>query len=122
MGCAEAITPGSDVFEQLHEAIIHVELLVAVEESVARIVGDEVHFGSAVRRHINNVFDEAGAGTSAKTNEFEAVAVQVERVLFGAAVDEDEPMALAFLNRQRSVIGIGLAIDGPALHPVGAGG
>ena len=33
-----------DVIKKSHEAEIHVELLVAVEEREARIVGDEVHF------------------------------------------------------------------------------
>jgi hypothetical protein len=34
---------GLEVVEQGHEAEVHVELLVAVEEREARIVGDEVH-------------------------------------------------------------------------------
>jgi hypothetical protein len=34
---------GLAVVEERHEAEIHVELLVAVEEREARIVGDEVH-------------------------------------------------------------------------------
>ncbi len=50
----------SDVVEQGHEAEVHVELLVAVEEGEAGIVGDEVDLDFLVAADHDDVFDDAG--------------------------------------------------------------
>ena len=40
--CSNIIAPRLYIIEQRHEAVVHVQLLVAVEERQARIVSNEI--------------------------------------------------------------------------------
>jgi hypothetical protein len=43
------------VLDQLHEPIVHVQLLVTVPQSVSRIVGDEIDFHGVEGHYIDYV-------------------------------------------------------------------
>ena len=47
------------VADELHEAVVHVELHVAVEEGVAGVVGGEVHGDGLERHDVDDVLLEA---------------------------------------------------------------
>ena len=48
----------SCVINELHETIIHVQLLMAVKKSLPRIVSDEVNFHLAIGCNVDDVFDK----------------------------------------------------------------
>jgi hypothetical protein len=76
-----------DVVEQGHEAEIHVELLVAVKQREAGIVGDEVEFDFLVSAQHHHVFHHARCRQSGQAGRFEAVTMEVNgmNVIAGVA-------------------------------------
>jgi hypothetical protein len=89
----------SGVVEEHHEAFVHVILLVAVEQGGSGVVGGElnVDFGFGLDEHY--IFEQAaGVWILRKAAQFEAMAMQVDRVIVSACVLELEPVALATLE------------------------
>ena len=68
------------VGEELHEAIIHVQLLMTVEEGRPGIVGQEVDIDGVVARQTDGVFQDAAHRRLPDTRELEAMPVQVYRM------------------------------------------
>jgi len=83
------------IIEKRHEAEIHVELLMAVEEGEAGIVGDECNFGLLVAVEHKNIFEDTGGGFAGDADEFEAVAMQMDGMNVVAGIAESEAVALA---------------------------
>ncbi len=55
------------VVEESHEAKVHVKLLVAMEESEAGVVGDEIDFGFLVATEHDDIFENASGGFASET-------------------------------------------------------
>lgn len=111
----------NDVIEQRHEAEVHVQLLVAVEEGCARIVGDEVDFDFLVAADHDDVFHQAGGGQSGVARDFKSVPVQVDGVDVVAGVAQAQAIALAFFQvmgcgRHHPAYGVRLPIDCPEIE------
>lgn len=86
-----------DIVEEAHEAEVHVELLMAVEEGEAGIVGDEIDFGLLVAAEHDDIFADAGGGDAGDLCEFEGVAMEMDGVNVVALVAEAEAVAAAFV-------------------------
>src|ERR1700676_730307 len=50
----------SDDVEQLHEAVVHVQLLVAVKQREARLIGGEINVHAAKAANQNNILFHPG--------------------------------------------------------------
>ena len=87
-----------NVVEQGHEAEVHVQLLVAVEEGEAGVVGDEVDLDLLVAADHHNVLHDAGGRLAGDRCELEAVAMQVNGVDIVAGVAHAQAVALALLQ------------------------
>jgi hypothetical protein len=74
------------VLDQLHESVVHVQLLMAMPQRVARIIGDEIHFNRAKRHNVDNIFHQAAQMFVADARHFKGVPVQMERMLIAAAI------------------------------------
>ena len=57
----------SAVVKQSHKSKIHMKLLVAVEQSEAGIVGNEINFRFLVTSEHNHVFENASGGRATET-------------------------------------------------------
>ena len=84
----------SDVSKQRHEPIIHVQLLVAVEQRVARVIGCEIEGHLLITAKHDDILDHAGCRLAVDLGQLEAVAVKMERVNVIARVTEFEPVAV----------------------------
>ena len=73
-------------------------LLVAVEEGVAGVVGDQVGFDRGSCFYDYHVFVDSARGRAANGDQFEVVPVQVDRVVVGAAVVEDQAVTQALVG------------------------
>jgi hypothetical protein len=62
------------------EAFIHVILMVALEESRTRIIGDEVDLGRRETRHSNCVLHQSGHGFVADFRDLNGMPVHVNRM------------------------------------------
>ena len=85
---------GLGVVEQGHEAEVHVELLVAVEEGEAGIVGEEFDFGFLVAAKHDNVFQDAGGGLAGDADKFETMAMEMDGVDVVALIAEADAVTL----------------------------
>ena len=59
------------VFEQSHEAEIHVQLLVAVEQREAGVIRHEIDLHFLVAAYQYNILDDAGRRLSSYSRQFE---------------------------------------------------
>jgi hypothetical protein len=104
------------IAEHHHKAAVHVVLLVAVEEGAAGVVGGELDLGGGVGADEEDVFVEAGElGAGVDAADLKGVAMQMERVVVGALVLEEEPVALAGLEHRLVGMRVGLSVDAPEL-------
>src|SRR5487761_2521345 len=76
----------SCVLDELHEAVIHVQLLMAVQKRIAGIVGDEVHFDGVERHDVDDIFHQSAEEFIADARDFKRMTVQMNGVLIAAAV------------------------------------
>ncbi len=115
-----------NIVEEGHETEVHVDLLVAVEEGEAGVVGDEIDLGFLIAADHDDIFDDAGGGLAGDLCEFEAVAVKVDGVDVVAGVAHADAVALALMEMKgwrghHLMCGIGYAIDGPLIEAIECG-
>jgi len=67
------------------KALVHVVLVVAMEQRVARMIRDEVDLRSGIARHADRILHHAGCRPVADLGELECMAVHVDRMLVAAA-------------------------------------
>jgi hypothetical protein len=73
----EAVCYHLDVIEQCHEAEIHVQLLVAMEQGQAGIIRDEVHLDLLIAAQHHHVLHDTGRRLAGDPHQLETVAVQM---------------------------------------------
>ena len=83
------------VGEEGHEAEVHVELLVAVEEGEAGIVSEEIDFGLLVAAKHKDIFHDTRGWDAGDLGEFESVAMQMDRVDVVTLIAQAEAIAAA---------------------------
>jgi hypothetical protein len=94
--CAKEFSSiGSDVVEQRHEAEVHVELLVTMEQREAGIVGDKVDFDFLVASHHDHILHHAGTRFPGKLGEFETVPVKMDGMYIVAGIAHTNAVALS---------------------------
>src|SRR5579862_2801957 len=93
--------PSLNVVEEGHEAEIHVELLVAMEEREAGIIGDEINGGFLVAIEHEDVFANTSRRLASDGGDFECVAMQVNRVDIVTRIAHADAIALPFLQMKR---------------------
>jgi hypothetical protein len=91
--CAPLSICFSNVFQDGHEAEVHVQLLVAVEKHVAGIVSDKVHVDGLERHDIDDIFARAAQLRLADLGHLKGVPVKMNRMLVTAAVAKDEQVS-----------------------------
>ncbi len=77
----------SGVAEEHHESEVHVTLVVAMEESRAGIVRDEVDVGGGVCGDHEHVFIQPGKLCSVQTGDLESMPMKMKRVIVRAAIE-----------------------------------
>ena len=81
----------SNILNQLHEAEVHVQLLVAVEERRTRVVGDEIKLDLLKPAEHNDILNDPSGQFVADAHQFETVAVQMQRMHIVARIAKFEP-------------------------------
>jgi hypothetical protein len=119
-------SPLLNIREQGHKAEVHVQLLVAVEQGEAGIVGNEVDLGFLVSAHHHNVFHHAGGWLSGDPREFEAVPMQMNRVDVITRIAHANAVALPLMQmegrrRHHLLYGVRHSVDGPLIESVERG-
>src|SRR3974390_1267519 len=111
----------SRIAEERHEPEIHVQLLVAMEERLARIVGDEIEFNFLKAAQHHHVLDDASGWLAAEPDQFETVPVQVQRMNVITGIAEFEPVAVALMYRIHRLHRLHrerFAVEGPLVEPI----
>jgi hypothetical protein len=90
----------SDAAQQEHESVVHVDLLVAVEQRQSRLVGGEVEVEALVAAEHDHVLEQAMDGSAGDVGDVEGLAAQVEGVDVVSGVVEAQPVTLTTLDRQ----------------------
>src|SRR5215472_12945704 len=93
-----AIEPALNVIEQGHEPKIHVQLLVAVEERRARVVGNKINLCFLVASEHDHVLEDSCGRLAEDLREFEAVSVEVNRMDVVARITHPDAVPLALLQ------------------------
>src|SRR3977135_2872547 len=108
---------GSDfVFHDLHKAIIHVQLLVAMHQRISGVVCDEVH-GEGLQRHdIHHVLHQAARRLVIDLRHFEAVPMEVHGGLVAAGVAEQHTVSLTLFHHHGLDVGPRVSMDGPRIE------
>jgi len=87
-----------DVFEQGHEAEIHVQLLMTVKQREAGIIRNKIDLHLLVAANHDDILDDTGRRLPCQTRQFETVAVKVDRMNVVARVAHAQPIPLALLH------------------------
>src|ERR1035437_1298569 len=106
----------SCVLDELHKAVIHVQLLMAVHERIAGIVGNKVHLNGAKRHDVDDVLHQSAELLFADARDLECMAVQVDGMLVAAAVAKDHAVAFAGMHNEWLDFRPGLVVDGPGIE------
>ena len=69
-----------EIVKQCHEAEVHVELLVTMEQSKAGIVSDEIDFYFLVAPDHDDILQNSSGRPPRKAREFKTVPVQMNRM------------------------------------------
>ena len=93
--------PALRVVEQRHEAEVHVQLLMAVEEGATGIIGDKIDLSFLVAPEHHDILENAGSRFSREARHLEAVAMQMNRVNIIARIPQANAITLAFLEMKR---------------------
>src|SRR5215472_9164348 len=86
----------SRVIKQRHETKVHVQLLMAMEESKARIVSYEIDFMLLIATQHYDVLDDSRRFCTGEIGELEAVAMKMDRMNVVARVAHPNPVTFAF--------------------------
>src|SRR3569833_822618 len=103
----------SRIAEQCSEPGVHVSLDMAVKQTQARLVGQEVDARPAVQGNHYSVFHDATGGLPVHVDELEEMTMQMNRMRVIRSIAEVEPIALTQLQNELPLMGVGLAVDGP---------
>src|SRR3990167_3771285 len=112
------------IAEQRHETVVHVQLLMAVEQRVAAIIGDEIEAQFLVAPEHDHVLENARGWLAVYLGQLETVAMQMQGVNVVAGVTESQPIASPLSQRvNRSILhhGEGLAVHRPLVESVECG-
>ena len=111
----------SDHVEQQLESVIHVELLMAVEERQTVHCRRYIHLNLPEALYKHDIFENAGRGLAVHIRQFKAVPVQVDRMSVISLIVEHQAIALTFLQPMRLCLLIeARAIDRPPVEAPGA--
>src|SRR3569833_1428579 len=106
----------SCIAEQCFEPVVHVSLDMAVKQTQARLVGQEVDARPAVQGNHYSVFHDATGGLPVHVDELEEMTMQMNRMRVIRSIAEVEPIALTLLQNELPLVGVGLAVDGPQIE------
>src|SRR5580698_8424246 len=99
-----------------HETLVHVILLMAVEQCGSWVIGGELDMEFSFGFDEHYIFEYAvSVWVLRKTAQFEAVAMQMDRVVVAAGVPELKPVALAMHERCGAGFWPGFAVDRPVV-------
>src|SRR5580704_2694237 len=87
-----------DVIEQGHEAKVHMQLLMAVEQSEPGIISCKIQFHFLISAEHCYVFQHAGRGNSGDARELKTVAVEMDGMNVVTCVAQANTVALALLQ------------------------
>jgi hypothetical protein len=88
-----------DVFEERHEAEVHVQLLVAVEQRQPRIVGNKLKLEFLKSAEHDHIFHDAGRWLTADAHQFEAVPMQVQWMNVVTGISELQAVTPTLMER-----------------------
>jgi len=109
---------GLNVFEQSHEAEIHVEILMAVKQGESGIIRYKIDINSGEAFDQHGVFENSGRFFSMNFRDLEIMPMQVERMHVVALVDESESIAATLMNLDRLALLVRLSVDRPHVESV----
>ena len=104
------------VLDQLHESVVHVQLLVTMPQSISWIIRDKVHFHGIQRHDIHDVLHQSAQASVTDPRHFKRVPVKMKRMLVSAPISKNKTVALARLHDQRFDLRPGLVIDRPRIE------
>jgi hypothetical protein len=78
-------------------------LMMAMEERVTGMIGDEVDLRGGIARHADRILQHAGGRLVADPGELECMPVHVDGMLVAAVVVHDEAIAPASLDREQPI-------------------
>src|ERR1019366_6205996 len=87
--------PGLRIAKHHHETSIHVVLLVAMEQRIARMIGCELYGGCAARGNQEDVLHQSSHTRTAHICNLDGVATQVDGGVVRAQVLHHQAIALA---------------------------
>ena len=88
------------VVEERHETEVHVQLLVAMEESEAGVVGNEIDFRLLVAAQHDHVLNDAGSFRSRKISKLKAMTMEMDGMNVVTGVAHPNAIALALLKME----------------------
>src|SRR5262249_44442616 len=88
----------SCVVEQEHEAKIHVQLLMAMEQRQSRMIGNEIKFDFLKAADHDHILNDAGCRLAAHAHKLETVAVEMQRMGVVAGIGGFKAVAATFVH------------------------
>src|SRR5271156_3134149 len=98
------------VAKQCPETVVHVLLDMAVKQREPRLVGDKVHYRPAVIRNHHRIFYDASRFAAVYVNQFEFMAMQVQRMGIARAVTKNKPVTSSLPEHEFPFVRILLSV------------
>src|SRR6266567_2446471 len=86
------------IVEERHETVVHVQLLVTVEEGEPWIVSNKVYPGSLETASHHNIFQDSGCRLSGQTRQLKTMAMEMDWMDIVTGITHTNAIALALLQ------------------------
>jgi len=90
--------PCSHVIEQGHEAKVHVQLLMAVEQRKSGIIRRKIHFDFLISAHHDDILHHTSGRLAGEFGEFKTVTMEMDGMDVVAGIAHADTVASALLQ------------------------
>jgi hypothetical protein len=84
----------SDIVKHGHKAVVHMKLLMAVEECQTWIVSDKVNIALLVATKHHDILHDTGCGSPREIGQFESVTMKMDRMYIVAGIEHAQTVVV----------------------------
>lgn len=88
---------------------------MAMQQAISWVFRKKVNRNGLKRHNVYDVLDKAADLLFANRSHFEAVPMQMQRMLIGTVILKKEPVAFSFFDHNRLIVGPGTSVDRPGV-------
>src|SRR5882724_2444518 len=86
------------IIEERHEPVVHMQLLVTVEEGQPRIISNKVYLGFLVSAQHHNIFQDSSGRLSGQARQLKTMTMKMDWMDIVTGIVHTNTIALAFFQ------------------------